>query len=66
MIYVLTNPELGWSCVIGAYDSYEKVLKALAQYERVEYTYLEEIDDYVNSNKSNCSIQIVRLNREFD
>lgn len=65
MIYVLTNPELGWSCVIGAYDSYEKALKALAQYENFNYTDIEEIDDYINSNKANSVIQTTKLNKGF-
>lgn len=65
MIYVLTNPELGWSCVIGAYDSYEKALKALAAYESFEYTFVEEIDDYINANKANAAIHVTQLNKEF-
>ena len=65
MIYVLTNPELGWSCVIGAYDSYEKALKALASYEDFDYNDIEDIDEYINSNKANAVIHYTLLNKEF-
>lgn len=62
MIYILTNPELGWNCTLGVYDSYEKVLKALAQYENFSYNDVEDIDTYANSSNSVCSIQTARLN----
>lgn len=64
-IHVLTNPELGWSCVIGAYETYAKALEALASYEGFEYVDIEEIDDYINSHGSMCTIQTVTLNERI-
>lgn len=28
IIYVVTDSELGWSCVIGVFDDYDKAVKA--------------------------------------
>lgn len=62
MLYILTNPELGWNCTLGVYDSYKKVLVALAQYENFSYNDVEDIDTYANSCSSVCTIQTASLN----
>lgn len=63
MIWVLTNPELGWSCVVAAYNDYNLALEAAAKYENFSYTELSQVQE--NLQNFNCTLQPVGLNKEF-
>lgn len=41
-IFVLTNPELGWDCVVGVYYSKEAALKDFCD---GDYNTLEKLED---------------------
>jgi len=65
-VYVVTNPELGWDCVIGVYEVREDAEKYCAQYEgvvpydkwREDESVLVIHDEWFHRNK-----QVIRDNK---
>lgn len=48
-IYIVTNPEAGWDCIVGAYSSIESLFKVLNL--PAELKTHDDLDDYFNKLK---------------
>ena len=48
-VYVVTDPELGWDCVIGVYDSLEEAIKACLSRANID---TNKWNNYINNYDS--------------
>ena len=65
IVYVVTNPELGWDCVMGVYESREDAEKRCADYENIPYDKWEEDESscVIHDNLLHRSKQVIRDNK---
>ena len=52
-IYVITDPELGWDCVIGAYLTLEDAIKHCLDRSGLD---INTWEDYVDNQRFDCAV----------
>ena len=60
IVYIVTNPELGWDCVCGVFETKKEAIECCAKYDGVK------VDDWKEDN-SMCVIhsETLRLKTEI-
>ena len=64
-VYVVTNPELGWDCVMGVYEVREDAEKRCAEYDGVPYDKWDEGESMlvIHDERFHRNKQVIRDNK---